>query len=164
MNAPEIRPHGELTLVGYGTRFTSALSPDADNTTVIPALWERFVAAERQIGDRTEDGLFGACLPLEAEAAAADQFHYVAGAPVRPDASVPDGMEKHTIPAAMYAVFTHEGPVSGIGETMARIYRDWLPESGRRHGDGPELEYYDERFTNGPDSVMEIWIPVEEES
>jgi AraC family transcriptional regulator len=70
-------------------------------------------------------------------------------------------MEGKTIPPATYAVFTHHGPITRLGETYGHIYGEWLPSSGYARTDGPEFELYDARFRHdAPDSEMDIYIPV----
>lgn len=66
-----------------------------------------------------------------------------------------------TIPSGTYAMFAHKCQVEKIGLTMKYIYGSWLPKSGMRLRDAPELEIYDQRFRPGSeDSEVDIYIPV----
>ncbi|MGB0918983.1 MAG: AraC family transcriptional regulator [Holosporaceae bacterium] len=42
-----------------------------------------------------------------------------------------DVMER-VLPAGRYAVTTHKGSHDNIGDTIHRLYRNWLPQAGRR--------------------------------
>ncbi len=77
--------------------------------------------------------------------------------------SVPQGMTGKTIPAVKYAVFTHKGPYSNIGNSYSYIYQVWLPKSGKKVKQAESFESYDDRFKkpNDPDSQVDIYIPVE---
>ena len=70
-------------------------------------------------------------------------------------------LEHYQVPAAEYAVFTHEGSLDHIGETMNYIFGEWLEASGRELAGTPDFERYDERFN--PEigtGEMEIWVPI----
>jgi len=73
----------------------------------------------------------------------------------------PAGAGRMRVPAQRYAVFTHEGHVSGISKAWMRIWNEWIPRSGHRIAHTPEFERYDERFdpkTEG--GVVEIWCSI----
>lgn len=152
-----------LHLIGLETRFISAASADSNNMEVIPALWDRFIARAGEITPAGPEGVsYGACrcLPPD-EKQSDDEFLYLAGRPASEDAPVPAGMVRWSVPASTYAVFTHRGPISRIGETMTQIYGSALPRSGLVHSGGIDLERYDERFKGEhPQSELDILIPV----
>ena len=158
---PQLRSEGPFTLVGVGGRFVSVLAPDADNMERIPALWHELMQRASEIEGRVDGVMWGACMPVpDGQPARDGELYYVAGAPVREGAVAPEGMESHTIAPATYAVFTHRGPLSGLGETYRMIHGEWLPASGYHPAAGAELERYDARFDGGEHSEMEIWVPV----
>ncbi len=70
-------------------------------------------------------------------------------------------MVAHTISAGTFAVFTHRGPISGIGDTCREIYQQWLPASRYAPGDIADIEVYSARFNPESDeSEMEYWVSV----
>ena len=75
---------------------------------------------------------------------------------------VPEGMQSYVVPAATFATFTHRGKLDGVGNTIAGIYNEWLPSSGKtRRSDLPDIELYDERFNPTSDeSEFDIRVPV----
>jgi AraC family transcriptional regulator len=71
-------------------------------------------------------------------------------------------MEVREIPAGRHAIFVHKGKLDTLGDTMDFIYNSWLPASGEKQRDAPDLEIYGEKFDmNSDDSEMEICIPIE---
>jgi AraC family transcriptional regulator len=60
-----------------------------------------------------------------------------------------------------YAVFTHSGHISTIGQEFSEIVYQWLPSSGYQSAHKPDFELYDERYdpVTGIGDV-EIWISI----
>ena len=95
-------------------------------------------------------------------------FGYMAAVEVSDDREAPAGLERRTIPASRYAVFTHSGSVDSLSETIQGAMGGWLPNSGYRipgetDGDVITIERYGEAFdadTAGGD--LEVWIPIEQ--
>ena len=86
---------------------------------------------------------------------------YMACTEVTTTSDVPSGMVAKTIPAGRYAVFTHVGPLDGLGHTMHYIFGTWASRSRFELRDAPDLEIYDERFKLGqPDSEVDLYIPI----
>ncbi|RPI58697.1 MAG: AraC family transcriptional regulator [Chloroflexi bacterium] len=87
-------------------------------------------------------------------------FDYLAGLAVVEDAPTPEGLDRWSIPAQTYAVFTCTLPT--LMQAFHSAYETWLPQSGYRRAGGPEFELYGPAFDpNDPGSQMEIWIPVQ---
>ena len=94
------------------------------------------------------------------------QMHYMCVTPVQDLSSIPLHLSGKIIPAAEYCVFTHEGPVKGIGDSYKQIYHERLPASEYESAAPYDFERYDMRFKSGDasDSVVEIWIPAKKKS
>ena len=91
-------------------------------------------------------------------------FSYLAGLDIPIETSVPEGLQERIVPEAQYAVFEHIGSLDTLQQTYQAIYRDWMPSSGYRRAETDDFELYGPRFKYGePDSVMEIWVPVEKD-
>ena len=73
-------------------------------------------------------------------------FEYVCGVEVSDFANLPPEFAIIRVPEHMYAVFRHRDHISSIQKTFFTIFNKWLPESGYKVGEGPELEVYDSRF------------------
>jgi AraC family transcriptional regulator len=77
---------------------------------------------------------------------------------------IPEGvdtgdLDRHTVPAAHWAVFEARGPVPEALVT-AEIYAfsEWLPGSGFSHAPAPEMEVYPPSPDNQP--YCEFWLPL----
>jgi len=125
--------------------------------------WEEFFPAYEITPHKKNDKFYGTMFMDQDTPFTMDTpINYLVGVPAKviPDAKAP--WTKHTIKGGTYVVFTHRGPVENIMETYMYIYNTWLPGSGYAERFGDQFEYYDERFKDqSPDSVVEIWVPVQ---
>ncbi len=161
---PVIKRFEEIQVVGLGTRFISASSPDTNNLTVIPKLWGDYLPRAGEIKARLSRFNIGVvvCLEERDQKAHPAEMLYVAGAQVAETSQIPPGMINLTVPAGNYAVFTHHGSVHEIGRTIGQIFGSWLPQSGLKLRSAPHLELYDERFKPAQaGSEFDLCIPVE---
>lgn len=102
------------------------------------------------------------CIEDEAEKTHPDECYYMACAEVKGLEDIPEGMTAMTIPAGNYAVFTHKGSLDKMSLTMKYIYGSWLPKSGKKLRNAPEIEIYDQRFKLGSDdSELDVYIPIQ---
>lgn len=95
-------------------------------------------------------------------ATSSKQIIYLAGYEVPSLNPKPSLLDATSVPGAKYAVFEHRGPVSNVMSTINSIFSSWLPA----HQLSPAANFYFERYdarykTESPDSVIEIWVPVE---
>ena len=162
MPPPKIVTKPELSVVGFEASFIHVLSPDANTMEVIPPLWERILHERAPITHRLGNDMYGIIYARpEEERSHPDELQYIAGVSVSALADAPEGMIVHTVPAHLYAVVTHRGPIQNIGETCHAIYRQWLPQSEYEHAGIADVEMYDDRFEGHSDhSEMEYWITV----
>lgn len=144
---PKMRTREAFRVVGFGTECRN------HDIGAIPGLWQQLNAREGEIAGQTGVA-YGVSYDMEADG----DFRYIAGMEAR---EVPKGMEAVDIPAARYAVFTHEGSIGDLPRTIHTIWNKALAEAGITPGEGPEFELYDARFdpVTGRGAV-EIWIPV----
>ena len=125
----------------------------------IDKLWWRFAPHIGQV-----PGQIGARVAYGAVTDAANGIDYLAGVEVTSASGLPDGFTHVSLPAQRYAVFTHDGHVSKLKDTMTAIWT-WLPQSGheqaRTAGAPAFFERYGEEFD--PQTGMggiEVWVPV----
>ena len=89
------------------------------------------------------------------------EFEKWAAVEVADFGSVPEGVERLTIPAGLYAVFLHRGPAREGEKTYRYIFENWLPASGLALDDRPHMAVMGEKYKGEEaDSEEEIWIPV----
>jgi AraC family transcriptional regulator len=156
MMEPKIVHREAFTVVGMKCRSKPGEDP-------IPRLWDEFNPRCADIPNALlERGCYGIEFYEGDDDPSGEYFSYLASIEVSGVEELPGGMRSMRIPEADYAVFEHRGPLNTLMQTFQSIFRDWMPGSGYRMPGNLDFEYYDHRFKyNEPDSVMEIWIPVE---
>lgn len=154
----------QLNVIGIGVKFISILSPEKNNHLVIPKLWDYYYSRLNEISDKSIPVHFGICMPLDKneQKSHPEECFYLACTEFNNSNPIPDGMITKSIPAGEYAVFTHRGDLNKLEHTMNYIYGAWLPKSGKKLREAPDLEFYDERFNlNIPESEFDIYIPIQ---
>jgi AraC family transcriptional regulator len=153
----------EKHYVGVAGTFISVLSPEKNNMTIIPALWQRYIPRAQAIPNRKSPVDVGVCAAVpDAERKHPEECFYMAGTEVSSLAEIPEGMTGRSVPEGNYAVFIHKGKLDTIEHTMRYIYGSWLPRSGKKLRQAPDLEVYGPKFKlNQDDSELEIQIPIE---
>jgi AraC family transcriptional regulator len=127
----------------------------------IPQLWQRLVACWDNIPQRVGTADYGLCIHLQAE-----EYYYMAGCAVWDFTGLPETFSPFIIPSQTYAVFTHQGHINRIRETIGFAFDQWLPNSDYQHATGPEnalhfFERYGEKFDPKiGEGDVEIWLPV----
>ena len=123
----------------------------------IPQLWDRFMPRSGEIQHRVDPHVaYGVMGNYDM---ATGEFDYLAGFEVEGAAEIPAGMAHWDVPAQTYAVFPCTLPT--LMDVIHQINQAWLPASGRQRAEGPEFEFYDERFDpSDPSSAMYIYVPL----
>lgn len=162
MLQPQILEKPAATFVGLEESFISALSPDATNFKVIGPLWQTFLQRAQQIPNRIGHDMYGIMTSTpESKRTHPHELQYLTAVAVSAVDSIPEGMIWRTVPDTTFAVFTHKGPITAIGDTVGQIYQQWLPQSGYEHSDIADIELYDHRFNcEQENQEMEYWISV----
>lgn len=129
----------------------------SDCAAGIPAQWSEFVAQLPLRGQISPITYGVLCWSNEVR----QEMEYMCAVEVSDLRALPDGSGRMRVPEQQYAVFTYEGPSTGIREAWMTIWRDWLPTSGYVSAETPDFEKYDERFDTARDyGVVEIWFAV----
>lgn len=151
--APPRETLGPARLVaGLKERYTF------DTNHGIPALWQRFVPRIASIPDIVDSGTYGVCCNASGDG----EFDYLAAVEVSSIDRLPEGFDHVHIPASRYAVFEHNGHVSGIRDTVHAIWNHALPASGYTPASAPDFEYYAAQHFDPETGAgrIEIWIPI----
>ncbi|MGD8505385.1 MAG: GyrI-like domain-containing protein [Candidatus Bathyarchaeota archaeon] len=118
----------------------------------IPQLWQKFAMGEHpcigEIGRFSVEphGEFGVMKDFDQET---KTFKYLAGLPVGSDASVPDGMEKWTIPAQTYIAVKCR--LSTIMQAI-EFWKTWISDSEEyEYSKGVEFEWYPPDYHEAPE-------------
>ena len=155
----------EKTLVGIGGNFISILSPNRNNSVVIPRLWHQYIQRIDTIQHKIAGASYGLIEMLTSAGDNADphELFYIACTEVSKLETLPEGMVSRIVLAGRYASFTHRGKLDHLRHTMDFIYGSWLPSSGLKRRRAAEIERYDARFNPESDaSEFDILIPVTE--
>lgn len=156
---PSIEILPSRIVVGIERPFISALSPKRNNHLVIPRLWEDFGARLDEIPNRANDLHFGA---ISCDEGTEGHCHYLACVEVTSVDDVPTGMISRELAGGRFAVFTHKGPMDRFDRTVGYVYGSWLPRSGEKLRDAPEIEIYGDKFNPvSPESEMEYAVPIQ---
>lgn len=67
--------------------------------------------------------------------------------------------EEYTIPASKWAVFSGSGTNISLQELERRVITEWLPFSGFKYGNAPDIEHYIQ--ANPDNAVYEYWLSIQ---
>lgn len=149
LQEPRWEVGAERIVAGPKRHFTAATRAE------IPQLWCELEKARVGLSTKGADS-FGVCWGSVEEG-----FDYLAGVEVSEGSPLPEGVEKATLPAQRYAIFTHGGDVTRIAATCDAIWNRWLPNSGHQAADAPFFERYTEEFDlETMSGGIELWIPI----
>jgi len=152
---PTLEPHFEhgraALIAGLNGRY------QVNHVTGIAAQWQRFTPYIGTLNGQVGRKAYGVCYNNDD----AGNFDYLCGVEVASPVGLPPELSSISIPEQRYAVFSHRGPLSRLGETFAAIWNQWLPGSGRQAAESPCFELYPEEFDpqSNPNGV-EIWVPI----
>jgi AraC family transcriptional regulator len=152
LEPPRFENGQQMLVAGLAARYS------CDASSAIPAQWQRFVPHLGSIPGRVGNVAYGVCYNSDD----AGNFDYLCAVRVADFSRLTSDWARLRIPARRYAVFAHRDHVSTIRRTWNTIFNKWLPESGHRLADAPELERYSEDFDSRTGvGGIELWIPIE---
>jgi AraC family transcriptional regulator len=151
---PRIESLGPLSIAGLGERFPN------NGLAGIPALWQRFGDHIGHVAGQVGATTYGLCMFRSEHGGSC---HYLAGVEVEELSEIGTELTGIRLPAQRYAVFMHSGHITTIASTVRAIWNEWLPSSGHRAGDFPDLvERYDQRFDPRTGAGgFEVWLPLQ---
>jgi predicted transcriptional regulator YdeE len=142
----------EMVLAGLNQSYTF------ETRGKIPMQWERFAPNIGKVPGQIGQASYGVCWNVSS----GHGFEYLSGVEVKDAAGLPAEFATVRLPARDYAVFTHRDHVSSIGDTIDRIWKDWVPQAGLNVASAPCFERYSKEFNpRAGMGGMEIWIPIE---
>lgn len=123
----------------------------------MPMLWENFVKKIPEIPHPVNPELQ---VSLGITNDRPDDFTYYAAIEVS-EFEIPEGMKGITVPEQTYAVFTHKGPASRIGETINGARTTLLSEGYKLDPNAFWFEYYDKRHNPlSEDSELDLYFTI----
>lgn len=155
---PKIETFKETKLAGMKINMSFA-----KNKTI--ELWRRFSPRRKEIKNSINSALFS--VEIYPDTAFFEKFNPTkefekwAAIEVSDFDTIPDEMEKLTIPKGQYAVFHYRGKPSEAEETFRFIYGTWLPDSEYEMDDRPYFALMGGKYKGEAlDSEEEFWIPI----
>lgn len=149
LEAPQIADKPELLVYGLTARYDRAAHPG------IPGQWDRFLPHLATMANQVGHTAYGVVYNHNG----GNAYDYLCAVQVSQPGPEQGGFINLRVPASRYAIFTHRGHISGIGETFRRIWNEALV--GLPVAQGPVLEVYgpdfDGRTGNGN---VGIWVPL----
>jgi AraC family transcriptional regulator len=139
---PEVKEQSEKYLVGIGVQFVGVFAEGGKQEVAVSKLWGRFKSRVNEIKNRIGNEYIGVvdCYPTDEENESDENLVYFACVEVDSFTDIPDGMRPVVIPKSEFAEFKHEGAPNDIDQTLRYIYGSWLPKSGFKRANGPDLE------------------------
>lgn len=153
-----MREAKELSVVGYCSSTKGGFAG-------IGRCWRRFHAKKDRIsGCTNEEFLIGINDYSYYPCKGLDQvFRYIAGAEVMQEYTAPKGMQKFTLPAGRYAVFSFRGRnEDSLQPVVEYIYGEWFPDSTCRFDEDRRYDFarYGEQLDEHGESEIQLWVPV----
>lgn len=155
LGPPSVVRREQMVIAGISQRFP------VQDFAGIPSLWQEFRAFDNVIPEQQGHAAFGVVSDMSVSGA---DYMYLAGAQVAVGANVHEPLQRITLPARRWAMFTHTGHVTTILGTIHAIFAQALPAAGLSPGEDPDLlEVYPETFDpwTGQGGV-ELWVPLVE--
>ena len=145
-------------IIGVKTSFFTIMNPEKYDPQAIPSAWQEFFSLYRDSNLPKSNTFYGAAIPNNSMDT---PMQYFAGILAEASLETPNGFVEVTLPEGDYFTFTHQGPISNLGESYGRAYGVELPASGREMRGAPHLEIYEsEKDPMANDYEMVIAIPV----
>ena len=152
LGAPRFEHGKEIVVAGLNESYAF------EDRGKIPMQWELFVPKIGKVPGRIGQISYGVCWNVSPGRG----FEYLSGVEVKDATKLPAEFTTVRLPASEYAVFMHGDHVSAIGNTIDKIWKDWMPQAGLNIATSPCFERYTEEFNPQTGrGGMEIWIPLE---
>ena len=158
---PKIIKLNEMNAVGVTGIIKSVQSPEfSQNFEKVPLLWKKLSEKADSVAGNAKFKRIS-LIDTTDKAVLKSDLDDFAGIILEDGLKKPSDLEARTVQAGEYAEFTHKGPMRSVNHTMNYIYGSWLPKSGRKRREGPEVTVYTERIDpNSPDNVVKILVPL----
>ena len=152
LGAPRFEHAKEIVVAGLNESYKF------ETRDKIPAQWERFAPKIGKVPGQMGQVSYGVCWNVSPGRG----FEYLSGVEVKDAKGLPAEFATVRLSAREYAVFTHRDKVSAIGNTIDKIWNEWVPQAGLKVASAPCFERYTEKFNPKTGmGGMEIWIPLE---
>lgn len=163
---PKLITKPEFHIIGYELKTRNI---DGQNNIDIPEFWQLYL--EKKLFKNIPNPLnckeeLGICTDFSPETG---EFSYLIGMEVAEGTPAPEGLVYRSIPEMQYAVFSTPKSdeatfTTSIQSTWNYVFTEWFPQSGFEHAGVLDFELYDERCHGTKNKVMDIYIPVKQQT
>jgi AraC family transcriptional regulator len=152
LNPPRLQNGERLFIAGLGARYSFEASQ------AIPDQWRRFAPHIGHVAGQLTPQSDGVAFNFDD----AGTFTYVAGVRARDFSAIPGDFATVVIEPRRYAVFTHNGHVSGLHRSHYTIWNNWASKSEFAIALAPNFELYHRDFDPVTGlGTIEIWMPLD---
>jgi len=132
----------------------------------VGATWDKLLPRLGKDGWIGGNALFLGICHDDPEVTRTDKIRYDACVTVGADFQPIGDIGVQVVPGGDYAVTTHFGPYTKLGDSYARLLGQWLPRSGRELRSVPCFEVYlnDPNSNDPADLLTDLYAPLEPQS
>ncbi len=133
-----------------------------ENLRIVPDFWKSALQGSQfgelcRLSNQEPRGILGISVYKNPK-----EIYYYIGAAT--NAPVPPGMFEYEIPAAAWVVFENEGHFKeDVQSVFRRFYMEWLPFSGYKYAQLPDIEVYPVGEGHAAHGHSEVWIAISKE-
>jgi len=150
-----IEEKGEFKIVGVKKHYNGLEESFAN----VPSFWDgvkkdNLIPELCKVMDSKVKGILGVC-----SSACSEEFDYYIAVATKQE--TPKHLEEFIIPKATWAIFECKGAMpQAIQKMQKAIMSDWLPNSGYKYANLPDIEVYFDGDQSSDDYKSEVWIPI----
>ncbi|MEN8905988.1 MAG: AraC family transcriptional regulator [Clostridiales bacterium] len=154
-----IEKKGPIRIVGLRVKLEEEMEK---NFKIVPKFWDKTVNSKHfsKISDMVNDyphGVLGVTVYKNPD----DIHYYIAASTDKPVKE----MFEYEIPSATWAIFEADGRFpESVQKTFNRFLMEWLPFSGYKYAELPDIEVYPVSNQKLKGGHSEVWIAVKKES
>lgn len=132
------------------------------NLRIVPDFWKSTLQGNQfleicRLSNQEPSGILGISVYENPK-----EIYYYIG--VATNVSAPSGMHEYEIPAATWVVFENDGRFKeDVQSVFRRFYMEWLPFSGYRYAELPDVEVYPIGDGHSVYGHSEVWIAIKKE-
>ena len=133
-----------------------------ENLRIVPDFWKAALQGNQfseicKLSNREPDGILG----ISVYESPKEIYYYIGAAA---NVSAPAGMHEYEIPAATWVIFENNGRFKeDVQSVFRRFYMEWLPFSGYKYAELPDIEVYPFCDSQPVHGHSEVWIAIKEE-
>ena len=148
-----------LRIVGIRIPLTSDME---ENLRIVPEFWKAALQGNQffeicRLSNGEPGGILGISVCINPK-----EIYYYIG--VATNSPAPAGMYECEIPAATWVIFENDGRFKeDVQSVFKRFYMEWLPFSGYKYAELPDIEVYPICSGQPVNGHSEVWIAVSKE-